>query len=451
MGALVLRLQISRVAPINEGIIAPISQLLYSQRPISQLDLTFVTFQAFIASNARWLLAGLVLTFFSSVGQTFFIGFYSAELRGALSLSHGEFGLLYMVATLASAISLVFIGKSVDIWSVRRMAAVTVSALSIACLFMAKAASVPVLLLTIFLLRLLGQGMMSHIAVTAMGRWYSRERGRAIAVCTLGHQLGDGLLPMLLVALGSWVSWQKQWYIFATVLLLVALPLLLTLLQKDRTPRAPVDNDSKDVPSWSFAQVLRDWAFYLLCLTVLTPSFIGTSVLFQQVHLREIKGWSAETLATAFICLALANMCVGMLAGMAVDRHSATRGLPFFLLPLSAACFVLAYFSTPTTAYVFMTLLGISYGISNIVFGAIWAENYGTDNLGAIRAIATASMVLGSALSPGVSGLLIDQGVMLDQQLKYMGAFCLLLLMVLLLVSKILSHRRVKPSHQAIA
>ncbi|MEE9334129.1 MAG: MFS transporter [Granulosicoccaceae bacterium] len=405
-----------------------------------------MTFQAFIATNARWLLAGLVLTFFSSVGQTFFIGFYSAELRGALSLSHGEFGLIYMVATLGSAISLVFLGKSVDIWPVRQMAAVTVAGLCIACFFMANAASVPVLLVTIYLLRLLGQGMMSHIAVTAMGRWYSRERGRAIAVCTLGHQLGDGLLPLVLVGLSSWVSWQKQWYIFASALLLIALPLLLTLLQKDRTPRALVDSDSSDILSWRFAQVLRDWAFYLMCLTVLTPSFIGTSVLFQQVHLREVKAWSAETLASAFICMALANMLVGMLAGMAVDRFSATRGLPFFLLPLSAACFVLSYFHAPAAAYVFMTLLGVSYGISNIVFGAIWAENYGTENLGAIRSIATASMVLGSALSPGVSGLLIDQGVHLDQQLRYMGTFCLWLLLVLLLVSKVLTRRRIGSS-----
>ena len=401
-----------------------------------------MTFQAFIATNVRWLLAGLVLTFFSSVGQTFFIGFYSAELRGALSLSHGEFGVLYMVATLASAISLVFIGKLVDIWSVRRMAAITVSGLSIACLIMANAASVLVLLLTIYLLRLLGQGMMSHIAVTAMGRWYSRERGRAIAVCTLGHQLGDGLLPLMLVGLSSWVSWQKQWYIFAAVLLLVALPLLLTLLQKDRTPRTPIEAGSNDMPSWPFAQVLRDWAFYLMCIAVLTPSFIGTSVLFQQVHLREMKEWSASILATAFICLALANMCVGMLAGIAVDRYSATRGLPFYLLPLSAACFVLSYYDAPVIAYLFMTLLGISYGISNIVFGAIWAENYGTENLGAIRSIATASMVLGSALSPGVSGLLIDGGIHLDQQLRYMGTFCLLLL-VLLVVSRALARRRI--------
>ncbi len=401
-----------------------------------------MTFQAFIASNARWLLAGLLLTFCSSFGQTFFIGFYSAELRGALSLSHGDFGLVYMIATLASAISLVFIGKSVDIWSVRRMAAITASGLSIACLFMANAASVPVLLLTIYLLRLLGQGMMSHIAVTAMGRWYSRERGRAIAVCTLGHQLGDGLLPLVLVGLSSWVSWQKQWYIFATVLLLVALPLLMTLLQKDRTPRAAADTKSSDMPSWPFAQVLRDWAFYLICLAVLTPSFIGTSVLFQQVHLREVKEWSAETLASAFVCLALANMFVGMLSGIAVDRFSATRGLPFYLLPLSAACFVLSYFDAPVIAFLFMTLLGISYGISNIVFGAIWAESYGTENLGAIRSIATASMVLGSALSPGVSGVLIDNGVQLDQQLRYMGLFCLMLLVVLLGVSQALSRRR---------
>jgi MFS family permease len=188
--------------------------------------------------------------------------------------------------------------------------------------------------------------------------------------------------------------------------------------------------------------VRRDWAFWVMCLTVVAPSYIGTAVFFQQVHLRELKEWSPALVATAFTCLALTHMIVGLLAGIWVDRFSATRALPYFLLPLAAACLVLSQFSAPFTLYVFMVLLGVSYGLSNIVFGAIWAETYGTANLGAIRAVATASMVLGSALSPGVSGWLIDQDVAIDQQLVYMGSYCLMFFLVLIVVSRSLRQRQ---------
>ena len=68
----------------------------------------------FITNNSRWLLGGFLLTFFSAFGQTYFISLSAGNIRAEYNLSHGDFGLLYMLATLASALTLPWLGKIVD-------------------------------------------------------------------------------------------------------------------------------------------------------------------------------------------------------------------------------------------------------------------------------------------------------------------------------------------------
>ena len=57
---------------------------------------------------------------------------------------------------------------------------------------------------------------------------------------------------------------------------------------------------------------------------------------------------------------------------------------------------------------------------------AFWAEFYGTQHLGAIKAMAAAVMVLGSAIGPGITGVLIDAGIALDTQYLWIAGFFLL-------------------------
>ena len=136
---------------------------------------------SFLKSNQRWIGGCFLLTVFSSFGQTFFISQFSKQIRATFELSDGDFGLLYMVATLASAITLVWLGKIVDRVSVAQVSAAIIVCLSIACCVMSLAGSIMMLFVALYGLRLFGQGMMTHTSQTAIGKWYSTDRGRAIA------------------------------------------------------------------------------------------------------------------------------------------------------------------------------------------------------------------------------------------------------------------------------
>ena len=401
----------------------------------------------FLRENAPWLAGAFSLTFFSSVGQTFFISLFAGEIRTAHGLGHGGFGLLYMVATLASALTLVGIGRVVDVRSTRWVASAVIVALAASAVLMAAATTLPVLLLALFCLRLFGQGMMSHTALTAMGRWFVAERGRAVAVTTTGFQLGEGALPILVASLLPLVpSWRVLWLAAAALLLLVALPFARRAFAVARVPSAADTARTDAARHWTRTEVLRDGPFWIIVAGVVAPPFIGTSVVFHQIHLGEIKGWSGTVVAGSFAVLSVTTAVVLLATGQLIDRIGARRLLPAFLGPLGLGCVVLASFSHPFAMVAFMFLLGLSMGTSNSVFGAIWPELYGTRHLGAVRSVVFAAMVFSSALGPGLTGSLIDAGVGLETQLLAMGLWCALALVAMVLVSRRLGRRELLPA-----
>src|SRR5690606_12193891 len=133
---------------------------------------------AFIRRNFRWIGGGFLLTFFSSFGQTFFVGLSGNDLRAHFALSAGGFGALYMAATLMSAMTLPWLGRTLDLMPGWKVARFSVPLLALACMLLAFAPHVGVLALALYLLRLFGQGMMTEIAFTETGRWFIAARGQ---------------------------------------------------------------------------------------------------------------------------------------------------------------------------------------------------------------------------------------------------------------------------------
>jgi len=401
----------------------------------------FVTFGRFLSNNSRWLAGGVLLTFCSSVGQTFFIASFAGAIREDFDLSHGGFGLIYMIATLASATTLVLIGKILDTAKIYQVAMALIVCLAASAFLMSIAQSIVVLVLTIYFLRLFGQGMLTHTAMVAMGKWFVAERGRAVSITTTGHQLGEGLIPIALVFLLASNEWRDAWKSASIILVLLALPLTYLLLSKPRQPSKKDLAITEKGRQWTRSEALRDAPFWAVCTGVLAPSFIGTSVFFHQVHLGEIKQWTSGVVASSFAVMALTSVTVGLVTGPLIDRFSARKLLPFFLLPLTIGCVLLASVAPAWGMALFMFLLGSSYGVSGAVFGAIWPEIYGTRHLGAIRSVVSAAMVFASALGPGLTGWLIDKGVGFEWQLIAMGAYCLATMVVLFRVAKHLEKR----------
>lgn len=401
-----------------------------------------MSFLGFIRANFRWLAGGFLLTYFSTFGQTYFIAISAGQIRAEYGLSHGGFGTLFMIATLGSALTMPYVGQMVDRLSAKAVTLIIVPVFALACVLMAMSHSVVLLALSIYLLRLLGPGMMNQNALTAAARWFSAQRGRAMALTAIGGNGSEATIPFLFVIVANLIGWRNGWLVAAAILVVVALPAIAWLLRTDRVPQhTDVAPKKAPVRDWTRREVLRDPLFYLILFGTMAPGFIGTTVSFHQVYLVHLRGWSLELFASAFTVMAASTVGAALICGQLVDRFSAVRILPVFLVPVSFGSLILALFTGEWSAFAFMALAGMSYGCSGTIMGAVWPEVYGTAHLGAIRAMMASVNVLGTAIGPGLTGILIDLGVDLPVQVGAMSAYAFTACLAMVYVSRRLTAR----------
>lgn len=373
---------------------------------------------AFLRDNARWLSAGMLLTFLSSFGQTFFISIFAGEIREVFQISHGQWGGIYAMGTTASAIVMVWAGGLTDHFRVRALGAVILTMLMAACLFMALNPVWWLLPVVIFCLRFTGQGMSSHIAVVAMGRWFIATRGKALSVATLGFALGEAVLPILFVALMVIYDWRLLWGV-AALLCVVGIPVLLLLLRQERTPQSMAQSQQSQgmrAHHWTRGQTLRHPLFWFMMPALLGPSAFNTAFFFHQVYFSEIKAMSHVEFVAMFPFYTGVGIVAMMLSGWALDRIGTPRLIPWFQVPMVAAFLTFAFADSTATVMLGFFFLGLTTGANSTLPNAFWAEFFGTRHLGSIKALAAAVMVLGSAIGPGLTGYGIDFGVGLETQ-----------------------------------
>ena len=375
----------------------------------------------FIIQNSRWLAAGALLTLMSSFGQTYFISIFAGQIRTTFDLSHGDWGAIYGFGTFASAIAMVWAGGLTDIMRVRRLGPIVLAALAASCLFMAFNPWVALLPVVIFCLRFSGQGMSTHIAAVGMSRWFAANRGKALSVANLGFSIGEATYPLLVVALMMLFVWQGIW-VLAAFMAVLSIPALVWLLREERSPESMATEDQSvgmNGRHWTRNQTLAHPLFWFMMPAFVGQSAFNTAFFFLQVHFSEIKGWDHFQLVAMFPVYTGVAIGSMILSGVLLDKIGTARLIPYFQLPMIFAFLLFAYGQSLLAALVGFVLLGLTSGATATLPNAFWAENFGTKHLGSIKAAAAAAMVLGSAIGPALTGVLLDFSLPLEAQ--YVG------------------------------
>lgn len=389
---------------------------------------TRIDLLSFLKENRNWLSAGAVLTLLSSFGQTYFISLFAAEIRMDFGLSHGGWGAIYSIGTTASAAVMIWAGSLTDVLRARSLGVLVLAGLALACLAMAWNPYVTLLPVVIFALRLMGQGMCSHIAIVSMARWFVATRGRALSVASLGFAAGEALLPLIFVALLGIVHWRLLW-VAAACIALLGIPLLMSLLRTERTPQSMAEENQSfgmQALHWSRHATLRHPLFWFMVPALLGPSAFNTAFFFHQVYFAELKGWTHLSLVTLFPLYTGVAIAAMVISGIALDRFGTARLIPLYQLPMVIAFGIFAVATSLGHAAMGFVFLALTTGANSTLPNAFWAEFYGTRHIGSIKAMATAVMVLGSAIGPGVTGVLIDLNVDLPTQYFGVAAYFLL-------------------------
>ena len=385
------------------------------------------------------ILFGFIFTFFSSFGQSYFLGLFNSSIREALSITHGQFGSIYASATLCSSLVLIWVGKKIDDVNIFKFAFFVIILLSFACFFFSRVTSIFLLFIAIFLMRFSGQGMMSHTASTTISRYFTRTRGRALSISWFGLSSAEFIMPVLMVYLLTIIDWQNLWLIFSITVLIV-LPIASFLLIKNLNLDSRETNDDNiknvEIKQWKRREVIKDYRFYIISLNMLAMPWIFTGFAVFQSFVQTSKGWGPYVIAQSFMSYSILSVLTLFLSGFLIDKFTSRKLLIYMNIPLLLSVIVLFFFDTPITSFVFLGLVGISNGFANILGSSTWAELYGVKYLGSIKALTTALMVFATAFGTALFGYLIDIGFTVGDIAVVSGTYIFISLILLFSVRK---------------
>ncbi|MDA9232301.1 MFS transporter [Candidatus Pelagibacter sp.] len=385
------------------------------------------------------ILFGFIFTFFSSFGQSYFLGLFNSSIREALSITHGQFGSIYASATLCSSLLLIWVGKKIDDVNIFKFAFFVIILLSFACFFFSRVTSVFLLFIAIFLMRFSGQGMMSHTASTTISRYFTKTRGRALSISWFGLSSAEFIMPVLMVYLLTFIDWQNLWLIFS-ISVLIILPITSFLLIKNLNLDSREANNENikevEIKQWKRREVIKDYRFYIISSNMLAMPWIFTGFAVFQSFIQTSKGWGPYVIAQSFMSYSVLSVLTLFLSGFLIDKFTSRKLLIYMNIPLLLSVIVLFFFDTPVTAFIFLGLVGISNGFANILGSSTWAELYGVKYLGSIKALTTALMVFATAFGTALFGYLIDIGFTVGDIAVVSGTYIFISLILLFLVRK---------------
>ena len=365
----------------------------------------------FIHKNFNLLFFGFLIAFSSGFGQTFFISLFSNDFRATFNLSNTEFGSIYSIATVLSAITIIWAGKLIDTVNLKKYTLTIVFGMAIACLMASLAFNIFFLFLTIYFLRLFGQGLMGHTSRTTIARYFNTNRGKALAISGFGFYIGEMFYPIIIVFLILTIGWRLTWF-SSSIFVFVILGLSFYFLLRNNNFKIEKNlnnNTEFQQVSWRRRDVLKDTKFYIYLPLSLLMSFTVTGFLFHQVFIADIKSWTMMNLAQSFIFFAVSGLIGSIFSGLLVDKFTGRKLIHFHLIPMALILVSLLFSNHVYILYLYMAGLGFSNGFTENISNSLWAEMYGVNNLGSIKALLTFFGVLASASSPFLYGILLDQ------------------------------------------
>ena len=389
-----------------------------------------------LSLNKKVIFFGFIFTFFSSFGQSFFLGLFNAPIRNELGISHGQFGSIYAFATILSSLLLVWVGKKIDEYKLLNYSLFVVILLSISSLFFSFISNIYLLAVGIFLMRFSGQGLMSHTSTTAISRFFEKSRGKALSTIWFGLSTAEFILPVLATYLFITYSWRSIWQ-GISIMILILLPLVIIktikTIKLDSREGKSLDFKNARIKNWKRKDVIHDFKFYIVSLNMLAGPWIITGIFVYQSFITEAKSWGMYAIPKAFMVYSITSILSLILAGFLVDKFTSRKLIPIINIPLLISMLTLFTVQNDYGAYIFLGLIGVSNGLANVLGSSTWAEIYGVKHIGSIKALTTALMVFSTAFGTALFGFLIDRGYSIED-ISFISATYIVFSLILLMV-----------------
>ncbi len=360
-----------------------------------------------IKNHAGLLSIAFLAVFTGNLGQSFFIGLFQAPISQQLNLSAGEFGSIYSAITIFGGFMVMYFGPKIDWVAPKRYAMTLLIALTIGLLILTLSPWWAMGILGLGLLRLCGQGLMTHLGSTLAGREFNLNRGRALGFIGLAMPSGEIILPPLTALLLVWLTWQQVWWCILGIIIILWLCLFVCV----EWPDAPHQHKAAADQQLQGPSPMRELRFWLLMPMLLALPFTLTGIFVYQAQMTESLGASTTTYALALTGMGMIRFPMALLGGRWIDDLGVSLIARFYLVPFAMALFSAALFGGNIGIWLLMLGAGLSMSMSSAVADSLLVKLWGKEHLGRVRSLRSAFLVFSTGICPALLGYLLDVNV----------------------------------------
>lgn len=371
-----------------------------------------MNFARLLFAAPRPIAFGVLHTFASSPGQTYIVALFVPGVVASFAITESGFALIYSAVTIASAFLLPVVGRLIDRTDLLAYSIASAALMGLGAAAMAAAPNVVLLVAGVLALRFAGQGLMSHVAMTGTARFFERDRGKALALVSLGFPIAEATLPLLTLMLIEAWGWRIAHAAIGVTMagFVAAIGTLLIWPQRTfRRPQTPPVRRDAPIAAASRSVLLQPGFAMVVPLLCGTP-FVVTALIFHQALLAAQTGIAIEWFAASFTMFAAAQVAGNFAVGPAIDRFGAWTIMPLHLAPFGIGLALFAVFDAAWAVPVYLGAAGLSSGMANTIRTAVVAEFVPLDRLGAARSQLNAIAILTSAMGPPLLGWMLDAG-----------------------------------------
>jgi len=358
--------------------------------------------------------------FFTSPGQTYMVSVFNPSLREALDLSLTQLTGAYMFGTVLASLPQTYIGQWADRVGIRKTVLIISTLFSLACVFISQVNSLPMLFISFFFLRMLGQGALELLSVNMLPMWFRNSLGTVSGIKTVAINLLIGIVPISILALIGNVGWRKTYILAGTSIFLILFPIIYFFyINRPEEIGQSIDGNSVksspkfadlDIPEreLNLQEAMRTRAYWILTLSWLAWSAIATAITFNLLPIFTAKGLTEEQAAASFTILMVVSAVFQIFGGLIADRVQ-LRWMAFGALGLyGLAIGALIYIPGGSVVLVYTLILGMAQGLFGGLGNTVWVHYFGRKHLGKIRGSVWTAAVAGSSVGPFLMGITYD-------------------------------------------
>ena len=374
---------------------------------------------------------GFIANVASSFALASTLSIFLKPLTADLGISRGVFSLLRSGEGIIGACLAPLVGPLVDRHGGRWLMAAGAAIAGVGYLILGQVESFAQFATIRLTVVTFGDALMSSMVVNVViAQWFTRWRGRAFALSSMGVGFAKVCMPIVAAWLLLMLGWRQTWVVFGIVTMaLLILPALLVVRRSPNEMGLHPDGAAEPAEAigsrttgnsaaraaaaqadvvWSRAEALRTRAFWLLVVTFGISSMGVTGLNLHVYSYVTDIGHSPVVAASVMSVIASMQLASPLAWGLLAERVDA-RIVAMLRFVVQAIGLGLAILTGDLfSLYAGFFLYGIGLGGNMVLPDILWADYFGRRSLGRIRGMGLLMSQVLAAVGPPFFGFLFD-------------------------------------------